>query len=143
VTLTIKGGRLDGSEYVLDEPRTYLIGRAEGCDVRLPDDLVFRDVSRRHCVLAVDPAGVRVRDCGSRNGTLINGMQIGFPVHWWVPPDGPPATFRHYALRPGDELRVGHVVFGLRVDPLPDSSEGRAELELVCPAGRPGDAGAA
>jgi len=41
------------------------------------NDLVLDDstVSRFHCELAVLPEGVLLRDCGSRNGTLVDGLQ--------------------------------------------------------------------
>ncbi|ACY14302.1 sigma 54-interacting transcriptional regulator [Haliangium ochraceum] len=52
--------------------RTCSIGSAEGCD------LVLRDptVSRLHCELSVDDERVRIRDTGSRNGTLVDGVRV-------------------------------------------------------------------
>jgi DNA-binding NtrC family response regulator len=42
------------------------------------NELVLGDatVSRFHCELIVEKAGVRVRDLGSRNGTLVDGVQV-------------------------------------------------------------------
>ena len=51
---------------------TYLVGKAPGCA------LVLRDpaVSRQHLELAVVEGGLRVRDLGSRNGSLFGGARF-------------------------------------------------------------------
>jgi pSer/pThr/pTyr-binding forkhead associated (FHA) protein len=55
--------------------------------VRVPDEFL----SRKHFEVAPDTEGnIRVRDLGSRNGTLLNGM---------------PA--RDTRVRGGDEIRAG------------------------------------
>ncbi len=50
-----------------------LIGRAEGCDLRLFHPLV----SRRHLVLFIEAGRWWVRDLESSNGTLVAGRPIG------------------------------------------------------------------
>ena len=42
------------------------------------NDLVLEDatVSRFHCELSVDERGLRIRDLGSRNGTIIDGVRL-------------------------------------------------------------------
>jgi two-component system, NtrC family, response regulator GlrR len=56
------------------------------------NDIVVEEtsVSRFHCELTVDGEGVRVRDLGSKNGTLVDGMRV---IEAW--------------LRPGAVLRLG------------------------------------
>jgi transcriptional regulator with PAS, ATPase and Fis domain len=56
------------------------------------NDLVVNDtsVSRFHCELRADHEGVRIRDLGSSNGTIVDGMQV---VEAW--------------LRHGSHVRVG------------------------------------
>lgn len=49
-----------------------LIGRAQGCDVRLNSKFV----SAYHCVLLLDDTTLRIRDLGSKNGTIVNGRRI-------------------------------------------------------------------
>ena len=49
------------------------IGTAEGNDLVLTDDTV----SRYHLELAHGRAGVRLVDCSSTNGTLVNGVRLG------------------------------------------------------------------
>lgn len=51
----------------------FLVGREPDCQCVL-DDL---SVSRHHCVLLLDDWSLRVRDLGSKNGTLVNKFRIG------------------------------------------------------------------
>jgi pSer/pThr/pTyr-binding forkhead associated (FHA) protein len=51
---------------------TFRIGREGTNDIVLSDLLV----SRRHAQLSVTPDGVTVQDCGSSNGTYLNGRRI-------------------------------------------------------------------
>ncbi|MCA9552302.1 MAG: FHA domain-containing protein, partial [Myxococcales bacterium] len=57
------------------EPGEVVVGRASECGIQLVDDAV----SRRHATFAVGEAGVTVRDLGSQNGTLVNGVRITGP----------------------------------------------------------------
>src|SRR5262245_57703326 len=110
LTLHVIGGRLNGSQYVLEAPSVCKIGRADECELRLPASWEYMDVSRRHCLIEVRPTGARVRDLGSRNGTYLNGEGIGRRTQREIfevsTPETPP-----YELRHGDELRVGATVF--------------------------------
>jgi DNA-binding NtrC family response regulator len=49
-----------------------VIGRGADCGVRLSDDLA----SRCHARLTVVPEGIRLEDCESRHGTLLNGQRL-------------------------------------------------------------------
>jgi pSer/pThr/pTyr-binding forkhead associated (FHA) protein len=69
--LTVLSGPLSGQTVRI--PRKLLIGRAADCDLRIESDCV----STYHCVLLVDEYTLRLRDLGSRNGTLVNGHQVG------------------------------------------------------------------
>jgi pSer/pThr/pTyr-binding forkhead associated (FHA) protein len=64
---------LDGRPVVvaLDRELTR-IGRSLGAEVRFDD----ATVSRRHAVITVDEAGVRVLDDRSLNGIRVNGRQV-------------------------------------------------------------------
>jgi pSer/pThr/pTyr-binding forkhead associated (FHA) protein len=132
ITLTIKNGKLAGTEYEFDLPRRCLIGRASDCELRLPSELEFLGVSRHHCLLLINPPEIRVRDCGSRNGTLLNGMQIGRPRSWQVPEEMAAVPFQDYELTNGDELKIGSVVFEVhastpesRPEALPEAHPGQ------------------
>ena len=110
---------LDGNaEYSFNARRVCLIGRGPDCDLQLPSEEDYMVVSRHHCRLEIDPPYVRVRDLGSRNGTRINGMQIGHPDNWRVPR---PKVLMEYELHNGDELTVGPAVIEVRA-PAPEDS---------------------
>jgi phosphoserine phosphatase RsbU/P len=69
------------------------LGRASDCTIPIKD----RFLSRRHAEIVRDRGTWFVRDCGSVNGTLVNGVKIADPV----------------PLRPGDRIALGdsEVVF--------------------------------
>jgi len=63
------------------------LGRGQSVGLQIDD----RWLSRRHCTLDLDDAGMLVvRDLGSRHGTFVNGQQIA-----------------ESRLAPGDELCIG------------------------------------
>jgi pSer/pThr/pTyr-binding forkhead associated (FHA) protein len=108
VTLTILTGELAGHEYEFDGPAVYVLGRAEECYPRLPDDIEHLDVSRHHCLLSVNPPEVWVQDLESKNGTYINGEKIGQRSRWSAQD---PALDMHagerHRLHDGDEISLG------------------------------------
>jgi eukaryotic-like serine/threonine-protein kinase len=116
VTLTVKEGLQRGRRFVLDKAGPSVIGRTEDCSVRLSGGLDYQLVSRRHCLLDIDPPEVRVRDLGSRNGTYVNGRLIGRRQGAEMRPDGAEVIDPGYPLSDGDELRLGPVVFGIHLD---------------------------
>lgn len=65
-----------------------LIGRAEDCDIILPD----ASVSAHHAIITVEPTCIRVADLGSTNGCFIRGKLISDDV-----------------LQVGDEFSIGAV----------------------------------
>ncbi len=80
-------------------PGKFLIGREEDCQLRPNSDLI----SRHHCVFNVDEFGVRLRDLGSTNGTLVNGERVR-AVH---------------VLKHGDLVAVGRLEFRVVLDGAP------------------------
>jgi pSer/pThr/pTyr-binding forkhead associated (FHA) protein len=115
VTLSITNGKLAGSTYEFSDPHLCLIGRGDDCEIRLPGEAEFMTVSRHHCLLDIDPPTIRVRDCGSLNGTFINGMQIGRPAGWHLPPEALSKPCFDYDLGQGDQLKVGGTVFEVHI----------------------------
>lgn len=70
-----------------------LIGRSPDCNLRIASG----QVSRRHCLIKVDDAGVSVRDLGSANGTRLNGEAV--------------STQADVLVSPGSTLIVGPLKF--------------------------------
>ncbi|HEV3258270.1 MAG TPA: FHA domain-containing protein [Gemmataceae bacterium] len=137
ITLTIKDGMLAGKKYRFTDRRVCVVGRAEDCAVRLPNEREYRTVSRHHCVLDIDPPEVRVGDFGSCNGTYINGVPIGRHPNWRCP-GALSLPLGDYQLKDGDELALGDAVFQVRIAGLPDDSACRAdapEEEELCACG--------
>lgn len=76
--------------------RSVTVGRASGNVLSFPDDA---GLSRQHLTFEATPSGWTVRDLGSKNGTLVNGVRAGGA----------------HALVSGDEIMAGHLVMRFRV----------------------------
>jgi pSer/pThr/pTyr-binding forkhead associated (FHA) protein len=101
VTVVVLSGGEPGApalSLTLDAPR-LVIGRGEGCDVRLPD----ASVSHRHATIRQRGGEHVLLDEGSTNGTFMDRVRL------------PPQTPR--ALRSGERVRVGRVWLELRFEP--------------------------
>lgn len=86
--LVVRNGKHRGTRVPLKLPVT-VIGRSEGCDVRLNAE----GIAPLHCVIAITPAGPTVRTWSSEN-TLVNNEPTAAAV-----------------LKHGDELKVGPCSF--------------------------------
>ena len=111
ITLTVVAGEPMGREYVFSSPTVGTVGRGSDCLVRLPNDGDHLNVSRRHCLLDIDPPVVRVRDLGSRNGTFVNAQIIGRRPRAEYPGLVAGLLFPFFPVHDGDEIRVGDTVF--------------------------------
>ena len=69
--LVVVAGKAEGETFDLAEG-TVVVGRSRDANLCLLDI----GASRRHAELVVDAGGVRVRDLGSGNGTLVNGEPV-------------------------------------------------------------------
>ncbi len=110
LTLTITNGKWAGRTFVLRGQGTFRIGRASDCDIVFPGNDVFKTVSGHHCALDITAQRIQARDLGSRNGTQLNGMQIGRPAVWYMSKELSAVPPRPYDVHNGDELDVGGVV---------------------------------
>jgi pSer/pThr/pTyr-binding forkhead associated (FHA) protein len=61
-------------------------------------------------LLDIDPPEIRIRDLGSRNGTYVNGYKIGQRTQGQSPEEALALDAPEYALREGDEIRMGGLV---------------------------------
>lgn len=100
-----------------------LIGRREGCDIRIP----VASVSREHCELRVEDGKLLIRDMGSSNGTYVNRQRI-----------------QESEVNPGDLISVGPAVFVAKIDGNPATIDSAASFsqgsppQPVAAAGSPG-----
>ena len=101
--------RLLCQDFLL-ETGVWIIGRSTQCDLVIEQ----RSVSRRHAKIAVTKSGVRVSDLGSRNGSWVDGKRI---------------LRRSVAIGPGQELRLGDVIFVFVGENRPESEWGGSEEE--------------
>ena len=89
--LLIVSGPLQGQEMVIDK-EAFTLGSGTGNDLVIADSTI----SKRHCEITVDGSGYTIRDLGSTNGTVVQGVRVA----------------KAY-LHPGAELCLGktHIVF--------------------------------
>jgi hypothetical protein len=85
--LVLQRGAETGRRWPLDRARPLTIGRGEECDIALPD----RQVSRLHARIHWQGDAYHLVDLGSKNGTHLNGQEVGQA----------PA-----ALHDGDEIQI-------------------------------------
>jgi hypothetical protein len=101
LTIVVLSGGADGApelSLTLDSPRV-VVGRGEGCEVRLPDP----SVAARHASIRQRGGEYVVLDEGSKNGTFLGPVRL------------PPQTPR--VVRHGERVRVGRVWLELRMEP--------------------------
>ncbi len=111
VKFRVVKGEFPGKTYPMEDRTACTIGRSDDCMLRLPNNPLYLDVSRRHCLVQIDPNEVRVRDLGSRNGTYVNGALIGRRDCALASETPVAQAARPTVLHDGDELRVGGTVF--------------------------------
>lgn len=108
-------GPLAGQVMPLKKSST-LIGRAPGCDIKIPSG----SVSKEHTRIEVFDDKVIVSDAGSRNGTFLNGVQV-----------------RSAKAKSGDKIAVHDVFF--EVQKVPDNWAQRFQQQQLY--GAPGHYG--
>ena len=83
--------------------RSFIIGRAEGCNLRLHNP----KISRYHCTIQTTHSSVTVQDLGGENGTFVNGNRVK-TVH---------------TLKDGDTLVVGTHTFVISIQAQAEKAE--------------------
>jgi transcriptional regulator with PAS, ATPase and Fis domain len=74
-TVEVVRGPDAGKSARIESP-SFIIGSAEGADLRLTD----KTVSREHLRVTLDPQGLKLRDDASRNGTWLGGVRVSAAV---------------------------------------------------------------
>lgn len=98
--------RSEAGQFEIPETGDLVCGRAPGSKLRLLDD----GVSRVHAIFWKESQEDWIRDAGSTNGTLLNGLPLNDPT----------------TLRDGDTIQVGGSILIYRCDP----GEGRGGRPL-------------
>ena len=112
----VVAGNLSGDEFIFEDQGAYIIGRSKNCALQIPNDKDMR-ISRRHLLLLLDQENARIRDLGSKNGTLVNGTKI--PPGTLTEPPGI-ETPVDQILKPGDEISIGETTWKVE---LPSTTE--------------------
>ncbi|HEY9170938.1 MAG TPA: FHA domain-containing protein, partial [Verrucomicrobiae bacterium] len=107
------GLRFNQEVIAIPQPALLRVGRALDCHICLPAD--DDQVSRRHFLLEVGNGGVRVRDCGSRNGTFVNGVELARAVAPDPASPAPESRPGALELKDGDRILAGQTVFRVRI----------------------------
>ena len=87
---------LDGGSSVDIVKDMTIVGRKEGCDLRLD----HRSISKMHCVIVKTDGLLLLRDLGSTNGTRVNGQRV-----------------RRAALLPNDQVAFANFKFRVAFGP--------------------------
>lgn len=101
LTVTVLSGNDKAAKALrltFDAPR-IVIGRSEGCDIRLPDP----SVSLRHASIRARGTESLIVDENSKNGTLFGKVLL--------PPQSP------RALKSGDRVRIGRIWLEISIGP--------------------------
>ncbi|MEZ4845918.1 MAG: FHA domain-containing protein [Bdellovibrionota bacterium] len=85
---------------------TYILGRGSQANVQIPS----REISRKHAQIIVSEDEIILQDCGSANGTLLNGNKIMLEK-----------------LKSGDQITVANVTLELRIDDDSDQPTGNKQ----------------
>src|SRR6187200_238312 len=101
LTVVIRSGdNPTPASITLDAPR-IVIGRGEGCEIRLPDP----SVSHRHASIRQRGTDYVVIDEGSTNGTFVGPMRLS--------PHAP------RVVRSGELVRIGRIWLELTIEAVP------------------------
>ena len=115
IELAVTAGPHVGRTFQFREHATFLVGRSSRLHFALPDKDPY--VSRTHFLVEVNPPLCRLKDMGSRNGTLVNGIKT------------PEADLKH-----GDSIGIGTTTMSVRlIESKDDSSPGTLGLPAAPP----------
>ena len=98
LTVIVRSGDVKSAPKVTFDAPRIVVGRGEGCDVRLPDP----SVSHRHASIRQRGSEYIVVDEGSTNGTFVGPVRLS--------PHSP------RVVRGGDMVRIGRIWLELRVE---------------------------
>ncbi len=96
--ISIVRGRNKGYVFNMEENTSVTIGRDSAqCNLVILD----KGISRKHCEIRNEESVFTVADCGSANGTFVNGQRIAEPVE----------------LKSNDRIQIGQTELSFRLMP--------------------------
>jgi pSer/pThr/pTyr-binding forkhead associated (FHA) protein len=114
LTVVVRSGDLKSQATITFDAPRIVIGRGDGCEIRLPDP----SVSHRHASIRQRGSDYVVIDEGSSNGTFVGPVRLS--------PQAP------RVVRSGDLIRVGRIWLELRVaQVLPTQNPGLITKEIA------------
>lgn len=105
LTIVVRSGDTEAPPKITFEAPRIVIGRGEGCEVRLPDP----SVSHRHASIRQRGTDYIVLDEGSTNGTYVGAVRLS--------PQSP------RILKSGDTIRVGRVWLEIVIEHAPATQQ--------------------
>jgi serine/threonine-protein kinase len=110
-------------EYTFSKASRFVVGRAPDCNIRIPPETTYEDISRHHCEFEIDPPTVLLRDLGSRNGTYVNEVLIGHRPDFVCATGELEYVSTEHELHDQDEVRIGYVTLRVEVEEVDDAPE--------------------
>ncbi len=74
-TIKFLNGFLEGKLLEIENKKSFIIGRGEYCEVRIPY-VTDSNISREHCEVLILEDKILVKDLNSSNGIFVNEAQI-------------------------------------------------------------------
>jgi pSer/pThr/pTyr-binding forkhead associated (FHA) protein len=111
VIVKVTSGEAKGLEFEFTDSSMWTIGRHLDCSLRLSEP----EISRRHCILDIDPPCVRVRDLGSLNGTFLNNVPIGKRAEEPDSPADEACQKQLFEVKSGDKIYLGRTVLRVKI----------------------------
>lgn len=125
VVLQVKDDARFEGRFVFLKPAYWMVGRSKVCQLRIPGNLKFYDISRRHCLFRIEPPEIHICDLGSRNGTYVNGAKIGQRKVTSLSESQQQNSNPEWLIHDGDEIRIGHVRIYVQI--CPDTTSAKAK----------------
>lgn len=126
--------RQEAVSFGFTERSCCLVGRSKDCHVHIPDRT--RVISRHHCLLDINPPQIRIRDFGSQNGTLVNGIRIGGRSSGQSAEEGRKESenFPEVDLKDGDEISLAGTLLRVSIHAPAECLDCGVEIDSATPS---------
>ncbi len=74
-TIKFLNGFLEGKLLEIENKKSFIIGRGENCEVRIPY-VTDSNISREHCEVSIINDKIVIKDLNSSNGIFVNEAKI-------------------------------------------------------------------